>query len=112
MRPAGSISFRLGSGAVAASLGDTTIDWAGTTEASLPKLERSPLTFADSAFLPSPEKNHPPNPIYQKLKQNIDKLFGIAIAVILFYMMPRLAADRSDFNYRIPPSWSPRNDQH
>ena len=107
MRPAGSISFRLGSGAVAASLKDTTMAWTGTTEASLLKLERSPLTFADSASLPSPEKNHPPNPIYQKLKQNIDKLFGIAVVVILFYTMPRLTADRTDFNHRIPPSWSP-----
>ena len=54
MRPAGSISFRLGSGAVAASLKDlkdTTMDWTGTTEASLPKSEQSPLTLADTTFL-------------------------------------------------------------
>ena len=77
---------------------DTSVDWAGTSEAALLKLEQSPLTFADSAFLPTQETSHPPNPIYQKLKQNIDKLFGIAVVVILFYTMPRLTADRTDFN--------------
>ena len=31
---------------------------------------------------------------------------------ILIYMMPGMAADRNNFNYRIPPSWSPETDQH
>ena len=44
-------SFRLGSGAVAANLPDTTEDinkhLAGTVEATLPKLEQPPVIFAD-----------------------------------------------------------------
>ena len=46
------------------------------------------------------------------MKQNIDKLFGIAVVALLIYMIPGMAADRNNFNYRIPPSWSPENDQH
>ena len=44
-------SFRLGSGALAANLPDTTNDineyLAGTVGATLPKLEQPPVTFAD-----------------------------------------------------------------
>jgi len=105
-------SFRLGSGALVANQQDTTEDTreycAGTTEAILPKLEQPPLTFADSELykldlslsiaadstpLPSPEMNHPQNLIYQKLMQNIDKLFGAVIAFTLFYIMLRKMPD-------------------
>ena len=98
---------------------DTTVNLAGTTDATLQKLNQSPVIFADSelrklylslleaadsSLMPSPEKNHPPHLIYQKLKQSINKLFGAAVVVILIYMTLRKTASGSDSNYRTPPN--------
>jgi len=124
LRSTRSPSFRLGSGAVAANQQDTTEDtsvhWAGTTEAFLPKLEQPLVTFADpelyklylslskaadSTSLPSPEMNHPQNLIYQKLRQNIDKHFGILIAFILLYITLRKVADVS--LWTMQTNWKP-----
>jgi len=108
MRPAGSIPFRLGSGAVAASLDYTTIDLTGTSTSSsltkrspliftdfisLPKTDRSPLIFAYYTSPSSPQKNHTLDPLYFMLKQNIDMLAGIAIMIIVFYLMPKNIAE-------------------
>jgi hypothetical protein len=79
-----------------------TSDLSATSERSL----------AGKTLLPTPGKNHEPIPIYKKMNQNIVKLFGIAVVAILLCMMPGLTTDRNNFNYRIPPSWSPENDQH
>ena len=117
-----STTSRLGSGAMVANqqdaIEDTSVYWAGTTKATLQKLNQSPVFFADpelhelhlallgaadSASLPSPEMNHPQSLIYQKLKQNIDKLFSTAVVVILFYMTLRKTADVSP--------WSVQTDQ-
>ena len=35
----------------------------------------------------------------------------LGIVAVLLHMMPQMGSDRN-FNYRIPPSWSPENDQN
>ena len=79
-------------------------------------------------LLPTPGKNHKPTPSqgsgsgptevtltkpiinYHKLgKLNHLVVMGMLVA-ILIHMMPQMGNDRN-FNYRIPPSWSPENDQ-
>ena len=103
------MSFRLGSGAVATGFYDPTTDWIAPTKMTLLKSERSP---AGKTLLPTPGRNHDPIPIYMRRNQSIVKLLGIAVVSVLLYMIPGLTTDRNNFNYRIPPSWSPENDQH
>ena len=81
-------------------------------EAAGLKLDWSPLNTAGKNLLPTLGQKHQPIPIYKKMSQSAHKLIGIALAAILMFMMPEMSADRNNLNCRIPPSWSPENDQH
>ena len=102
----GSMSFRLGSGAVATGYSDLTMNVIAPPKLTLLKSKRS---SAGETLSPTPLNSHDLIPIYKKVNQNLAKLLGIAVVSVLFYMMPGLTTDRNNFNYRIPPSWSPEN---
>ena len=62
-------------------------------------------------FLIALGKNQSPVPsIIEKLKHINFYIIGLLLAAALLHMMPQMGNDRN-FNYRIPPSWSPENDQ-
>ena len=81
-------------------------------QASWLKLGGPPLNIEGKNLLPTPGKNQQPIPIYKKMTQHINEFFGTVLLATLTYMMPGMAADRNNFKYRTPPSWSPENDQH
>ena len=93
-----SMSFRLGSGA-------------SGYQSSGPLPGRGPKASVE-AERPKPEP--PARPVPQIFKKSFVLVNPIILLGILFLMMPagqpNLTGGSRDFNYRIPPAWSPENE--
>ena len=87
-----SSSFRLGSGALAAAV------------------DRSSLPNVNLNYLPTPGVNFEPKPLFHQVRHANPYILGFVLLSLLLHMMPSMGNERN-FNYRIPPAWSPENDQ-
>ena len=105
-RDHGTLSFRLGSGALATN----SVDHGTENVATQVEVATLKPGIMSRPSRTSPGKNKKPTPIFQKICKSNPYLLGFLILTVLMHMMPNPGPDRN-FNYRIPPSWSPENDQ-
>jgi len=102
--------FRLGSGAVDATPTDANPALGPLEEAKWLSLRGPPLNIKKKNSLPTPGKNQQPTAIWSRLRTPIGYSFWLLLPLTIMLMMPQLGGERN-FNYRIPPSWSPESDQ-
>ena len=94
------MSFRLGSGI--------------SVPASITPVNLESLKYKNhgSPLLPTPGNQSKPTSTLMKITVHSPLAMMVVLASLVIYMMPAFAGnDRNNFNYRIPPSWSPENDR-
>jgi hypothetical protein len=64
-----------------------------------------------SPLLPTPGNQSKPTSILTKITVHSPLAMMVVLASLVILMMPSMGSDRNNFNYRIPPSWSPENDR-
>ena len=87
------VSFQLGSGA-------------STNE---PNTLTAPNGLAE-AERPKPGRSASPAPVFHRVRKSLHNFSAVAVIIILLMMMPASHAGNRDFNYRIPPAWSPEHE--
>ena len=87
------VSFQLGSGA-------------STNE---PNTLTAPNGLAE-AERPKPGRSASPAPVFHRVRKSLHNFSAVAVIIILLMMMPTSHAGNRDFNYRIPPAWSPEHE--
>ena len=121
------VLFRLGSGAVATIpvAHDLAKDWAESMEVirlkstqpeettSVSEVIRLNTHWSEMSIISkSLRATKGLSPIFRRLRHLQVYILAFLSVAILMMMMPGAAAGPgSNFNYRIPPSWSPENDQ-
>ena len=105
--------FRLGSGAVATASVDQyaknfKTEYLGITFLPTPGKPSRPFQALGSGHT---EKSQVRPILTLKKIKDLCKVLTLGIVAVLLHMMPQMGGDRN-FNYRIPPSWSPENDQN
>ena len=125
--------FRLGSGASDAALYNTdpempdsfvdpfntkepnNVNWATGVKDVRLKHQQPKLDPKIKHELPTPGKDHKPIPIFMRIAALNPYLVGLTFLALLGHMMAggnnNGGSNGERFNYRIPPSWSPENDQ-
>ena len=120
--------FRLGSGAVAAYpiAHDLDKDWAKPMEvtglkSAMPEDDKASVSEVTGLKTPRSELSiigrslratRGLSPAFRKLRHfQVYILAFLSVAIVMLMMPGAAAGPGSNFNYRIPPSWPPENDQ-
>jgi len=48
--------------------------------------------------------------VFHRVRKSLHNFSAVAVIIILLMMMPTSHAGNRDFNYRIPPAWSPEHE--